>query len=331
MSEIRPSEQTVEQAPISTLLFTLIQRVLLHPTTFKAFVAAVAVALALYAKFGPSKKSIRGKTVVLTGAGNGLGRAQCFELAKQGCKVIIWDIDEAGLRQTAELCKQKHPTAQVFPYTVNLCNREAIYALAEQVQREHGFVWGLINNAGILIGKALMETPDNKIELTMGVNVMAHFWTTKAFLPAMLERNDGHIVGVSSAAGFFPSARMIEYCTSKFAARGFMEALRVELNALGKTGVKATLVAPAHINTELFQGYSMGSTMQPEWVAEQIVHAIQTDKAMCFLPWYVAVGNFWQGFFPTFIWDFFLMPTNGQLNNWNPTQSNKIFDKMSTQ
>lgn len=330
MSAVRAQEQTVEEAPILTLVSALIQRVAFHPTTLKATALALLVLVALYAKFGPTKKSIRGKTVVLTGAGNGLGRAQCFELAKHGCKVIIWDIDEAGLKQTAELCKQKYPGAQVFPYTVNLCNREAIYALAEQVQKEHGFVWGLINNAGILIGKALMETPDNKIELTMGVNVMAHFWTVKAFLPAMMERNDGHIVGVSSAAGFFPSARMIEYCTSKFAARGFMEALRIEMNALGKNGVKSTLVAPAHINTELFQGYSMGSTMQPEWVAEQIVHAIQIDKAVCFLPWYVAVGNFWQGLFPTFIWDLFMMPTNGQLNNWNPAQANKIFDKMST-
>jgi all-trans-retinol dehydrogenase (NAD+) len=243
-------------------------------------------------------------------------------------KVIIWDIDEKGLKQTTELTQEKCPGAEVFPYVVNLTSRESIYALAEQVQKEHGFVWGLINNAGILAGASLLETPDKKIEMTMNVNIMAHFWTVKAFLPAMMEKNDGHIVGVSSAAGFFPSARMTEYCTSKFAARGFMEALRIELSALGKTGVKATLVAPAHINTALFQGYSMGSTMQPEWVAEQIVHGMRINKAILFLPWYVSLGNLWQGIFPTFIWDLFMMPTNSQLSNWDPSQANKVFDKM---
>ena len=213
---------------------------------------------------------------------------------------------------------------------VNLVSREAVYSLAEQVKREHGFVWGIINNAGILIGKPLMETPDNKIELTMGVNVMAHFWTVKAFLQPMLDRNEGHIVAVSSAAGFFPSARMTEYCTSKYAARGFMESLRIELNAIGKGGVKTTLVAPAHINTELFQGYSMGSTMQPDWVASEIIRAMRIDKAIQFLPWYVSMGNLWQGVFPTFIWDIFMLPTNSSLNKWNPAQANKIFDKMES-
>jgi all-trans-retinol dehydrogenase (NAD+) len=173
-----------------------------------------------------------------------------------------------------------------------------------------------------------METPDNKIELTMGVNVMAHFWTVKAFLQPMLDRNDGHIVGISSAAGFFPSARMTEYCTSKYAARGFMEALRIELTSLGKSGVKTTLVAPAHINTDLFSGYNMGGTMQPEWVAQQVIYAMRIDKAMQFLPWYISLGNLWQGVFPTFIWDLFMLPTNSSLNKWNPTQANKIFDKM---
>ena len=209
-------------------------------------------------------------------------------------------------------------------------NKEAVYALAEQVKREHGFVWGVINNAGILIGKPLLETPDSKIELVMGVNVLAHFWTVKAFLQPMLDRNDGHITGVASAAGFFPSARMTEYCASKYAARGFMEALRIELGSLGKTGVKTTLVAPAHINTDLFSGYNMGGTMQPEWVAEQIVRGMQLNRPMLFLPWYISLGNLWQGVFPTFIWDIFMLPTNSSLSNWNPTQANKIFDKMST-
>lgn len=324
---MRAEELPVEHASIATLLWVLIKRVALHPISVKTTLVCVLVALYLRSKFN-QKKDITGKTVVLTGAGNGLGRAQALELAKQGCKVIIWDIDKSGLEKTASLIREKYPSAQVFLYTVNLVKRESIYELAKQVQAEHGFVWGLINNAGILIGKELMETPDDKIELTMGVNTMAHFWTVKAFLPAMLEKNDGHIVAISSAAGFFPSAKMTEYCTSKFAARGFMESLRVELGAMGKTGVKTTLVAPAHINTDLFAGYNMGYTMQPEWVAEQVIAGMQMNRPIMFLPWVVSIGNFWQGFFPTFIWDIFMLPTNASLQNWNPSQANKVFDKM---
>jgi len=321
------SENVLEQTATLTLVSVLLKRLILHPTTVRVWVIALIISLYLRWKFS-RKKSLKGKTVVLTGAGNGLGRAQAMELVKQGCKVIIWDIDYEGLKKTVEIVAAQYPEADIHPYAVNLVQRESVYALARQVKREHGFVWGLINNAGILIGKPLMDTPDNKIELTMGVNVMAHFWTVKAFLPDMLEKNDGHIVGISSAAGFFPSARMTEYCTSKYAARGFLESLRIELNALGKSGVKTTLVAPAHIDTDLFSGYNMGTTMQPDWVAQQIVHAIQVDKAVQFLPWWVAIGNFWQGFFPTFIWDLIMMPTNSSLKNWNPAQANKIFEKM---
>lgn len=242
----------------------------------------------------------------------------------------MWDINAEQLNLTVSDVKKKYPDAQIFPYIINLANKDAIYALAEQVKREHGFVWGLINNAGIISGAELMQTPDKKIELTMAVNVMAHFWTVKSFLPAMLDRNEGHIVAISSAAGYFPSARMIDYCTSKYAARGFMEALRIELSALGKSGVKTTLVAPAHINTDLFSGYSMGSTMQPEWVAAQVVHAMRINRAIAFLPYLpLAVGNMWQGILPTPLWDLFMLPTNSSLSKWNPSQANKIFDQMA--
>lgn len=82
-------------------------------------------------------------------------------------------------------------------YKVNLVDREAVYELAKRVKREQGEVWGLVNNAGILSGTALLDTPDKRIELLYGVNIMSHFWTTKAFLPDMLKNKSGHIVGIS--------------------------------------------------------------------------------------------------------------------------------------
>lgn len=82
-------------------------------------------------------------------------------------------------------------------YGINLVNREEVYTLAKRVLEEQGDVWGLVNNAGIISGTPILETPDKRIELLFGVNIMCHFWTTKAFLPGMLERKDGHIIGVS--------------------------------------------------------------------------------------------------------------------------------------
>ena len=124
---------------------------------------------------------------------------------------------------------------------------------------------------------------------------------------------------------------MIDYCSSKFAARGFMESLRIELSSLGKGNIGCSLIAPSHINTELFKGYNLGSTMSPEYVADSIIHAMKVGKFLVFLPSIpLVVGNFWQGAIPTPIWDIFMLPTNSQLNNWKPDQANKIFDKMSS-
>jgi len=326
----RIGETTLESASIKQLIIQLSYNVLTHKYTLKSALLMLII-LSLY-RSSWKTKSFKGKNVVLTGAATGLGRAQAFSLAKEGCaKVILWDINIEQLEKTAQEVRNEYPNCETHAYAINLANREAIYALADKVIKQHGFIWCLINNAGIISGSYLLDTPDKKIELTMAVNVMAHFWTIKAFLPQMIERNDGHIVGVASAAGFFPSAKMMDYCASKFACRGLLESLRLELNSLGKNGVGCTLVAPAHINTDLFKGYSLGSTMQPQWVAEQIINAVKINRFLQFLPQFpLVMGNLWQGVFPTPIWDIFMLPTNSQLNNWQPAQSNKIFDKMTT-
>jgi all-trans-retinol dehydrogenase (NAD+) len=154
-------------------------------------VLAVVGLLAL--RMTRTKKSLQGKTIVLTGGATGLGREQAFALAKAGVgKLILWDINMEQLEATAQDVKKAYPNAQVFAYGINLVNREAIYALAKKVVADHGFVWGLINNAGVISGSPILDTPDKKIELTMGVNVMAHFWTIKAFLPEMYGPRHAH-------------------------------------------------------------------------------------------------------------------------------------------
>lgn len=111
----------------------------------------------------------------------------------------------------------------------------------------------VINNAGVVSGRAFCELDDRQIELTMAVNAMAPMWVTKAFLPAMMERDSGHIVTVASATGLLGAPRLVDYCASKHASVGFMEALRVELKRLGSS-VCTTTICPGIIDTGMFDG-----------------------------------------------------------------------------
>eukprot|EP00106_Octopus_bimaculoides_P018027 XP_014785469.1 PREDICTED: retinol dehydrogenase 10-B-like [Octopus bimaculoides] len=122
------------------------------------------------------------------------------------------------------------------------------------VKNEIGNVDILVNNAGIVTGKNLLDCTDQDIIKTMQVNVLAHFWTIKAFLPKMIERNSGHIVTISSTAGVIGVNKLTGYCASKFACVGLDEALRSELSSLKKDGVHMTLACPYYTNTGMFLG-----------------------------------------------------------------------------
>ena len=101
-----------------------------------------------------------------------------------------------------------------------------------------------------------MDTPDEKIIQTMRVNVLAHFWTVKAFLPAMMKAGSGHIVTIASLAAYVGISKLVDYSASKFAVRGFHEALTSELDALGYTNrIHTTCVCPGPIKTKLFEGF----------------------------------------------------------------------------
>ena len=133
---------------------------------------------------------------------------------------------------------------------------------------------------------------------------------------------------VNSAAGLLPNPRMVDYCSSKFAARGFMDTLHTELHFMGNTGVSTTVVCPSHVNTELFKGYNVGSVMSPEWVAEQVLGAVETDQHFLLLPRFLQIAIFWQTLLPTPIWDLCVSLSYRSMNTWKPDQANKVFAKM---
>ncbi|XP_010964495.2 estradiol 17-beta-dehydrogenase 11 [Camelus dromedarius] len=235
--------------------------------------------------FIPKKrKSVTGEIVLITGAGHGIGRLTAYEFAKLKCKLVLWDINKHGLEETAAECKRLG--AKVHSSAVDCSNREEIYSSAKKVKAEIGDVSILVNNAGVVYTSDLFATQDPQIEKTFEVNVLAHFWTTKAFLPEMMKNNHGHIVTVASAAGHTGVPFLLAYCSSKFAAVGFHKALTEELAALERTGIKTTCLCPNFINTGFIKNpsTSLGPTLEPEEVVNKLIDGILTEQKMIFVP-----------------------------------------------
>ena len=138
----------------------------------------------------------------MTGGGSGIGRLMCLRFARLGASVVTWDVNKAGNEETVALVKREGNKATAF--TVDMTKRsferhlkgacyfvvyrEDIYKMAQETKEKVGPVSILVNNAGIVSGTALLDTSDEKIIRTFDVNIMAHFWTIKAFLPDMISK-----------------------------------------------------------------------------------------------------------------------------------------------
>lgn len=230
---------------------------------------------------------IPGKVIVITGGASGIGRLLATKLARLGGRVVIYDLDREKIDEA--VAEIRAAGGDAYGHVCDVSDREAVYETAEKVRGEVGHADILINNAGIISGKPLMDIPDEKIEATMKVNVLALFWTTKSFLPEMLARNSGHIVTMASAAGLLGVSRQTDYAASKHAAIGFTESLRVELKKSGHGGITTTIIEPFYVDTGMFEGVKVRPgvglpILSPDYVAEQTVRAIQRDKQEVPLP-----------------------------------------------
>ena len=230
-----------------------------------------------------------GKNVLITGAVSGIGRLMARKIAAQGAHIILWDINRDGLDEFSEKLKSQGRNA--WAYQCDLSDRASIYANAERVLEDCGPVDVLINNAGIVSGRPILESSDEAIIRTFAVNTFALFWTTRAFLPPMMARNSGHIVNVVSAGGIVGTPRLTDYCSSKFAAFGFDESLRLELRHQGYN-IHTTVVCPFYINTGMFRGVKtrfpwLLPILEPEYVADRIVNAIRKNRQRLIMPPFV--------------------------------------------
>ncbi|KAF9408263.1 hypothetical protein HW555_011987 [Spodoptera exigua] len=225
------------------------------------------------------RKDVKGDIVLVTGAGHGMGREIATRFGKLGAKVVCVDINSKGNEETISLIKKNKGDA--YAYICDVTDRSAVMQLAEKVEKDVGQVDILVNNAGIMPCKPVLKQTEKEIRATMEINVNGNLWMIQAFLPAMLDRNSGHIVAMSSMAGKMGLRNLVPYCGSKYAVRGIMESLAVELHEdpRNTNGIKFTTICPYIVNTGLCHNprirfEAVMKTVDPGDAADQIVDAI---------------------------------------------------------
>jgi len=231
-------------------------------------------------------KDVKEKLVLITGGASGMGRFMAFDFARRGARVVVWDLRLKDLKALEAEAAEKG--LSITGMVCDVSSNSAVYKKAKIVLKKQGPVDLLINNAGVVSGKSLLETPDDKIKRTMDVNTLALFWTTKAFLPAMLRQKSGHVVTISSAAGVIGVRGLADYCASKFAAVGFDEALRMELRSI-KSPVKTTVICPFFTDTGMFKGVKtrfplLLPILKPEKAVKRMVKAILKNRKRLIIP-----------------------------------------------
>lgn len=203
-------------------------------------------------------KELRDKIAVVTGAAQGIGRETALVLAREGCHLALCDLDMEGLEETARLARGFGRKA--ITRKVDTSDRDGVYAFAEEVGEAFGGVDILVNNAGVALTSGIREMEYEDFEWVMNINFWGMVYGTKAFLPLMEGRPEGHLVNISSVFGLWAIPTQAAYNCSKFAIRGFTEALGMELSG---TGIRVTSVHPGGIRTNIARNSRFRSCESP--------------------------------------------------------------------
>ena len=192
-----------------------------------------------------SQYQFKGKVVVITGAGSGIGRALAEQFAAAGARLALSDVNESGLAETLALLPAD---IEARGYQLDVSSKDAVLAHADEVKRDFGAAHVLINNAGAALVGTIANTSIEEFEWQLGINLWGVIYGTKAFLPLMKEQREGCIVNISSVFGLIGFPLNGAYNISKFGVRGFTECLWSELEG---SGVRAVCVHPGGIKTNI--------------------------------------------------------------------------------
>lgn len=223
-------------------------------------------------------EDLEGKRVLVTGAASGIGRGAAMAFAREGCRLLLVDINTLGL-ETLET-ELKAMGVDCSSYEVDVSSLEKVGELAAAVDGEYGGVDVLVNAAGIGIVGDVVDTPMEDWQRIMGINLWGPIYTIRAFVVGMIQRKDGHVVNVSSLGGLISHGMLPAYCTTKFALVGLSEALAQEVR---ENDVYVTAFCPGLTRTPIiesmrFHRYSYDKFKGKEkWIMSRPV-SISTER-----------------------------------------------------
>lgn len=234
----------------------------------------------------------RNTIAVVTGAASGIGRALSLDLARRGAAVAIADVNESGLQETAALVQQTG--GRCSTHVVNVSDEERVKAFVDEVVSTHGAAHLVINNAGVALYGTAKEISTEEMAWLMSINFWGVVYGTKYFLPVLERQRAAHLVNISSVFGLIGFPGQSAYNASKFAVRGFTEALRHELAAEGSR-VRISCVHPGGIKTNIARNARQGTATEarlpeeierferlaptsPEKAASRIIRGVLRDE-----------------------------------------------------